>query len=201
MDGKQKGFTLIEILVVVTIIGVLAGLVVVLIPKGQFEAKKAECMHNIKQIVGMFEAMGMSYPKYAGPNLPLYLVKKGELQGKDALDLLFCPGDEDETFAGEDAYKDLNLKGKQGEFGGLTSYAGRNQLDGACAAKKGASRPVILICDDDEGHHDAKGLVCGFTGGSVKFRDKVDDWNMDLKKAVEIGEGSDIDELKCLLAD
>ena len=39
MKPKQTGFTLIEILVVVTIIGVLAGLVVVLIPKGTAEAQ------------------------------------------------------------------------------------------------------------------------------------------------------------------
>ena len=46
MDRNQKGFTLIEILVVVTIIGVLAGLVVVLIPKGQFEAISKQRGHH-----------------------------------------------------------------------------------------------------------------------------------------------------------
>ena len=50
MDMKQKGFTLIEILVVVTIIGVLAGLVVVLIPRGQEKANIAECTNNQKQL-------------------------------------------------------------------------------------------------------------------------------------------------------
>ena len=79
MDGKQRGFTLIEILVVVTIIGVLAGLVVVLIPKGQFEAQKTECMSNIRNIVGLLE-FGPRYPEKSGPNLILYLVKKGEIE-------------------------------------------------------------------------------------------------------------------------
>jgi len=202
MDGKQKGFTLIEILVVVTIIGVLAGLVVVLIPKGQFEAKKAECMNNIRQIVGILEPMGTSYPKYAGPNLMLYLVKRGELKGKDSLDLLFCPGDEKESLqdaGGEDGYKDLDLK-KQGEYGELTSYAGRSRT-GDCAAKKGSSQPVVLVCDDDEDHHDKKGLVCGLTGGAVKWRHKVDDWGMDVETPVEIGEASNVDELKCMVGD
>ncbi len=65
MDAKQRGFTLIEILVVVTIIGVLAGLVVVLIPKSQAEAAKLDCMNNIRQMVGLIEANSATkYPNF-----------------------------------------------------------------------------------------------------------------------------------------
>ena len=203
MDGKHKGFTLIEILVVVTIIGVLAGLVVVLIPKGQFEAKKTECMSNIKNMVGLLEPMGTSYPKYSGPNLMLYLVKRGELEGEDSIGLLFCPGDETESLDGAgglDAFSDLDLK-KRGEYDHLTSYAGRDQLNSACAARKGSSKMVVLICDDSEDHHDDKGFIVGLTGGAVKWRHKVDDWDMDVKTPVRIGEGSPVEELQCLRAD
>ena len=203
MDGKQKGFTLIEILVVVTIIGVLAGLVVVLIPKGQFEAQKAECMNNVRQMVGVLEPMGTSYPKFSGPNLILYLVKKGEFQGEDNIKLLFCPADETDSFEGAgglDAFKDLDLK-KRGEYDHLTSYAGRDQLNAACAAKKGSAKSVVLICDDSEDHHDGKGFIVGLTGGAVKWRDKVDDWGMDIDASVQIGEGSSVAELECLRAD
>ena len=202
MDGKQRGFTLIEILVVVTIIGVLAGLVVVLIPKGQFEAQKTECMSNIRNMVGLLE-FGPKYPEKAGPNLILYLVKKGEIEGVDRLGLLFCPGDVNETLnkaGGVEAYEDLDL-GKRGEYGHLTSYAGRDQLNKLCAAKKGSSKTFVLICDDSEDHHDGKGYVIGLNGGAAKWRDKIDDWDMDLKKPVAIGEGSEVDELQCLLGE
>jgi prepilin-type N-terminal cleavage/methylation domain-containing protein len=203
MHGKQKGFTLIEILVVVTIIGVLAGLVVVLIPKGQFEAKKTECMNNIKQIVGLLELVDSSrYPKHAGPNLILYLVKRGDLEGEDNVGLLFCPGDETDDLdraGGLDAYKDLDMAKREYEH--LTSYAGRDQDDGECAAKKGSTKAVVLVCDDSEDHHDAKGFVVGLTGGTVKWRHKVDDWDLDVKAVVQIGEGSTVEELKCLRAE
>ncbi|MHC4549099.1 MAG: type II secretion system protein [Planctomycetota bacterium] len=202
MDGKQKGFTLIEILVVVTIIGVLAGLVVVLIPKGQFEAQKTECMSNIRNIVGLLE-FGQRYPEYSGPNLILYLVKKGEIEGRDRLGLLFCSGDTNDTLnraGGEDAYKDLDLE-KRGEYDHLTSYSGRDQLNKACAAKKGSSKTFILVCDDSEDHHDNKGFVVGLNGGAAKWRDKVDDYKLDIKTAIEAGEGSTIEELQCLRSD
>lgn len=204
MDRTQKGFTLIEILVVVTIIGVLAGLVVVLIPRGQFEAQKTDCLNNAKNIVGLLEVSSTtSYPKFRGPNLMLYLVKKGDLVGEDSLKLLFCPGDVHEDLAkagGVDAYKDIDTK-RQGEFDHLTSYAGRDQLDGACAAKKGAAEAKVLLSDDSEDHHDNKGFVVGLTGGAAKWRHKVDDYGMNHDAPLAVGEGSGAEELNCLRVD
>ena len=204
MDGKQRGFTLIEILVVVTIIGVLAGLVVVLIPKGQFEAKKTECMNNIRNITSLLEITGGTrYPQQSGANLMLYLVKRGELESEDTIKGLFCPGDEQETFkmaGGIEAYNEISLD-KKGEYDHLTSYAGRDQLNKRCVAKKGSTKQVILVCDDSEDHHDDKGFVVGLTGGAVKWRHKMDDWDLDMKTPVQIGEGSSIKELECLRAD
>lgn len=197
---KQRGFTLIEILVVVTIIGVLAGLVVVLIPKGQFEAAKTDCINNVRNIVGLLEAGGQpKYPPHSGANLLLYLVNKGELQGEDSLKLLFCPGDQIDDFkkvGGEQAFKDIDLNRR--EYGHLTSYAGRDQSNPACAAIKGNPQPQVLIADDSEDHHGKKGFVVGLSGGAAKWRDKFDDWNVKADQTVVIGEGSDVEELKCL---
>ncbi|MHC4932249.1 MAG: type II secretion system protein [Planctomycetota bacterium] len=203
MDGKQKGFTLIEILVVVTIIGVLAGLVVVLIPKGQFEAKKTECMSNVRGIVSLLTATGgLRFPEHGGSNLILYLVKKGDIEGEDNLKTLFCPGDMEESYdkaGGAEAFKDLDLK-KKGEYDHLTSYAGRDQLRKNCAAKKGG-KTVVLVCDDSEDHHDAKGLVVGLSNGAAKYREKVDDYGVDAGTPIQVGEGSAVEELDCLKAD
>lgn len=203
MDGKHEGFTLIEILVVVTIIGVLAGLVVVLIPRGQFEAQKVDCINNVKNITGLLQSTNpQRYPNHSGPNLILYLVNKRELVGKDSLKLLFCPADAKESLdgaGGVDAYKDVDL-GKR-EYGGLTSYAGRDQLNSECAAKKGAAEAHVLVCDDSEDHHDGKGFVVGLTNGAVKWRDKFDDYGQRQDAPVEVGEGSPVEELVCLRAE
>lgn len=204
MDRKQKGFTLIEILVVVTIIGVLAGLVVVLIPKGQFEAKKTECMNNVRNLCALLTTAKDIPTKYGGVNLILQLVKRGEFEGEDNLKMLFCPGDKIDTWdqtGGEKAYgASLDVK-VRGEHDHLSSYAGRDQTNKKCRAQTGSSRQLALVCDDSEDHHDNKGLVIGFTGGSVKFRHKFDDWDMDVKTSVQIGEGSEIEELECMRAD
>lgn len=196
---KQKGFTLIEILVVVTIIGVLAGLVVVLIPKGQFEAAKTDCINNVRNIVGLLETGGqLKYPSHSGANLILYLVHKGELQGEDSLKLLFCPGDMQDDFAragGEAAFKDLDINRR--EYKHLTSYAGRDQSNAQCAAIKG-NQNQVLVCDDSEDHHGSKGIVVGLSGGAAKWRDKVDDLKMRHDAPLSIGEGSDVEELRCL---
>ncbi len=156
MNGKQKGFTLIEILVVVTIIGVLAGLVVVLIPKSQEKAQIAECTNNQKNILGMLITSDDKAMTYVGPNMALYLAKNEDITGSN-LKVFFCPGDAVETLekaGGEEAYKNLDLKTAQ--YDHLTSYAGRNQGNANCVVKKGNTSPEVLLCDDSEDHHNKK---------------------------------------------
>jgi hypothetical protein len=167
--------------------------------RSAFEAKKIECMSNVRNIVGLLE-FGAKYPAMSGPNFILYLVKKGEIEGADRLNLLFCPGDERESLAkagGVEAYYDLDLS-RRGEYGHMTSYAGRDQLNKLHAAKKGSSRTFVIVCDDSEDHHDGRGFVVGLNGGAAKWRDKVDDWNLPRGTHVEVGEESVVEELRCL---
>jgi prepilin-type N-terminal cleavage/methylation domain-containing protein len=205
MAGKQKGFTLIEILVVVTIIGVLASLVIVLIPKTQRQAQITESINNVKQIVSLLEVAGDTarYPNQSGANLVLYLVLKQEIMG-DNLKVLFSPGDPDETLdraGGAAAYKTLDLN--KHEYGHLTSYAGRDLQNTQCNVVKGSNEPMVLCCDDSDNHYGGKrlGFVVGFTGGRAKFQDKVDDYKLSYDSECTIGENSQAPELKCLRAD
>jgi prepilin-type N-terminal cleavage/methylation domain-containing protein len=202
MNGKQKGFTLIEILVVVTIIGVLAGLVVVLIPKSQEKAQIIECTNNQRQICTLLVAADDKAWTLSGPNIALYFVKKGDITGSN-LKLLFCPGDSQnenlDRAGGEEAYKNIELKSQ--EYDNLTSYAGRDQTRADCVVKKGTTSPEVMLCDDSEDHHNKKGFVCGFNDGSVKFLDKVDDWDMDLAAQVTVGETFKVKALQCLRAE
>jgi hypothetical protein len=171
----------------------------------QFEVHKVECLNNAKNLAGMLEATaaGRDYPKLRGPNLVLYFAAKGFLETEDHFSLLFCPGDEKESLAaagGPEAYADIDLK-KQGEYGHLTSYAGRDQLDEEHAAHTGSAKTVILLCDDSEDHHDGKGFVVGLAGGAARWRDKVDTWGLDPATKVVVGEGSVVEELRCLHAE
>jgi len=156
MYGKQKGFTLIEILVVVTIIGVLAGLVVVLIPKSQFEQAKLGCTNNVRNLVGLLQQTATAnskYPNESGPNMLLYYVVRRDgldPDSEDRLNLLFCPADAQEDLdkaGGKEAFKKLDLSKR--DYGALTSYAVNDQENGSCAVKP-TGPDKVLLADDDE---------------------------------------------------
>ncbi len=200
----MRGLTVVEIACLVVVVLVAAAAVVVLMPHdGPHDHRGAECMHNVRDLVGLLEyALPTKiYPDLAGVNLILWLTIRGELGDEDSLNILFCPVDTKESLAkagGPKAYVGLDLTRRGHDA--LTSYAGRDLRRSGCSARPRSDRNVVLICDDSEDHHES-GFVVGLTGGSVKFRHKVYDWELQAKTPVVVGRKSVVAELRCLRKD
>jgi len=196
---RDEGFTLIEILVVITIVAVLAGLVVALVGTSTRMSLQVQCVNNVRNLTGLLEEASPSrYPAHGGPNQLLYLVTKGKLAGKDLLETLFCPGDLQESLdqcGGVAAYADLDLTQQNGH---LTSYAARAADQ---PARKGAIPAMVLVADDSSDHHDDRGVVVGLTGGVARFRDRMDDYGLAKDAPLLVGEGSAAEELRALRAE
>jgi hypothetical protein len=155
----------------------LAALVIVLIPRVQFETTcGGRCVSNVRVLTGLLES---APPAVRDADLLVYLVEKADLQ-RDP-EILFCPGDPRTRGADH-----------------RTSYAFRRLDDPACRVKPG----VALVADDSEDHHDGKGFVVGYAGGTVTWRDKLRDWGLDnYDTRVVVGPDSIVPELRCLSAD
>jgi len=155
---------------------ILAALVVVLTPRGRFETTcGGECVRNVRTLAGVLELAPPS--EWNGDLLP-YLLERADLEGEP--DLLYCPGDP---------------RPRSEEH--RTSYAFRRANDPACPVKPG----VVLLADDSDDHHDGKGFVVGYAGGTVKWRDKAKDWGLDHSRSVRVGPDSVVPELRCLAAE
>jgi hypothetical protein len=195
---SPRGFTVVDLLAVLVCLALVAAVVVAPFHRVHHaDAQNTDCLNNVKNLVVLLERMENT----GDSGLPwlLALVDIGEIQGEDNFELFFCPGDARESLSaagGPAAYEN-----RSGDLGRYTSYAVRDRADPACRALRVGGEPVVLICDDSEDHHDGKGFAVGLSGGAVRWRHKADDWGLDVDTEVVVGEGSVVEELRCLHAE
>jgi len=108
---NRRGFTLVELLVVVTIIGMLVGLLVPAVQAAREAARQAKCMNNQREIgtgVLHYEIAKQHFPGYVNPNnhswvvviLPhisrndLWAKYRGGETPEVEIDMLLCPNDQ-----------------------------------------------------------------------------------------------------------
>lgn len=88
--SKNKGFTLIEIMVVIAIIITLAGLLMPALTRARRQARRVECINNLKQI-------GIAMHSYAldndekFPGEPGALQRLVDLEYLSSNEMLYCP--------------------------------------------------------------------------------------------------------------
>jgi prepilin-type N-terminal cleavage/methylation domain-containing protein/prepilin-type processing-associated H-X9-DG protein len=195
MRSRESGFTLIEIVIVMAIIGTLAGMVLVVIPIAQERNRRTTCANNLKQLgtVLVADSVERGWPKDSGAGflLRLYMRNK-KIQGD--IKVFKCPGDSESPWeVGSDDHKALFQKLTQkledwDEY--ITSYCGRNVRD--YPIPNDADTNQALACDrnginNDRPHHD-DGVNVLFYDGKVEFLDK-EKLGVGPDEAIMYGEG------------
>lgn len=173
----QAGFTLVEILVVITIIAALIAVVAAIIPQAQQANRKVQCANNLKQIGGMLvqrqTAKGLGTRGGAAMLLQTYklgLIRKGDEK------VFICPGDR--IIRGQDLdnpeflkrYETIDLANVDPL---LISYAGRNRKLYPIRPDSREKQAWACDCQGDDGRtgHHQGGLNVVYDDGSVVFVD------------------------------
>ena len=215
----KRGFSLVEILVVITIMALLVGLVATFATSMLDNARVTTCQKNLKEIAQHMILMKndrrkrnkKGFPPYKGIRFLLELTRGSDRGGKfsylsgNATKVFICPGTDDVNTTPEDdtvgsAYFDLdNLDSLS------ISYAGRDQVKYPIEKDKRRD-DAVLAADDNEGRANHKFHTNYVTIGpavlSVDIRDFTDDYpELEELGYLPVGPDSPEEEFQKLLVD
>lgn len=184
MRRREQGFTLIEILVVITIIAALVGMVTLIIPMGTEKKNQVTCQNNLRQMGGLLATMqaGAGFKNYNGAAFLLQVVD--QVSDED-LKVFTCPGepnpDATKPESGSADYismyrKEMSLKDGKVEDK-MCSYAGPNWKD--YPLNPTSTKTRLWGCDKCRGAvpHHKDGLAVLYANSAkvelIKFADIV----------------------------
>jgi prepilin-type N-terminal cleavage/methylation domain-containing protein len=103
--NRQSGFTLVEIMIVVAIIGLLAAIAIPNFVKARGTAQKNACINNLRQIDGAKEQWALENKKSAGSAISDTTVIDAYIKGGAPA----CPGGGSYTYGNVDANPTCSL--------------------------------------------------------------------------------------------
>lgn len=149
----QAGFTLVEILAVMAILGLLFTLAMPMIGKVRASGNLRACQSNLRQLsIGMQNYVDNRnkgrWPKLAGVQFLLILAKDGEVRG-EGLDIFVCPGTDDTTWIDDtDQTPGAGFADFDNPDTSCISYAGRDNIH--FSLNKNKLDQEIIAADDNE---------------------------------------------------
>lgn len=206
---RKAGFTLIEILVVITIIAALMSLAVPVFQNVQENSRVTVCANNLRQIATNLNLYSTSrnkdrWPNERGVKFLLTIARDDMIEKKD-MKVFLCPGTTDVN--GVENPADGSLYSNWDDIDPKTvSYAGRNHID--FKINKNRLGAEVIAADDNDGrgnHRSATNFVYA-DGTPASFDLKVDvrDRHVDLPEGSEwipVGPDSPFEELQKLVLD
>ena len=200
MRNREQGFTLIEILVVITIIASLAGAVLILVPRIQEKQRQTTCANHLRQLGGVYTSESMEkpgLPPHVGASLFLYYRQKHFIQ-KTREEVLTCPGDNSvrvpANAADSERYDEIDLANPPLD---ACSYMARDFINYPLSNE--APSAQIIACDrngtDNKTPHHRDGLNILYDDGAVQFKDR-EFLGLTPEDPIVVGPDSDVDLLR-----
>ncbi len=197
---SEGGFTLVEILVVITIIAALISLVAAIIPQATAGKRKTQCANNLRQIGGMLvqRSAGKGLGSRGGAAMLLQTYKLGLIRKGDE-SVFICPGDpRQQNLADPDILKRFASVDLDNIDPEICSYAGRNRKAFPLKLDSREKEPWAVDCNGPDGRtsHHADGVNCLYDDGSVRFLDREDLGILNQEEEIVVGEESSNETLK-----